>query len=118
MGNTILLADKSITIQKIVQLTFADDNYSIKCFSDGQSALESIRQVSPDLVLADISLPGKNGYELCQTLRNDPSFSHNRFALSSSHRRTHAFVVSRKRVVVAPAEPSARLRSSQRCCRS
>jgi len=73
MGNTILLADKSVTIQKIVELTFADDDYTIKCVNDGQAALETIPQISPSIILADISLPGKSGYELCHTLRTDPA---------------------------------------------
>ncbi|PWT89092.1 MAG: hypothetical protein C5B54_09500, partial [Acidobacteria bacterium] len=75
MGNTILLADKSITIQKIVELTFADEDYTIKCVNDGQSALEIIPQISPDIILADISLPVKNGYELCRAIRTDPSLT-------------------------------------------
>jgi CheY-like chemotaxis protein len=75
MGNTILLADKSITIQKIVQLTFADDNYQIHCVSDGQAALEAIPHVRPDLVLADISLPLKSGYEICSAIRTDSLYS-------------------------------------------
>jgi CheY-like chemotaxis protein len=75
MGNTILLADKSITIQKIVELTFSDDEYEIKCVNDGQAALEAIPQVRPSIILADISLPVKSGYELCEALRKDPSFA-------------------------------------------
>lgn len=75
MGNTILLADKSITIQKIVELTFSDDQYEIKCVNDGQAALEAIPQVRPSIILADISLPVKSGYELCEALRRDPSFA-------------------------------------------
>ena len=75
MGNTILLADKSITIQKIVELTFSDDEYEIKCVNDGQAALEAIPQVRPSIILADISLPVKSGYELCETLRKDPAFA-------------------------------------------
>src|SRR5687768_10262749 len=75
MGNTILLADKSITIQKIVELTFADDNYVIRSVSDGAAALDAIPQIKPDLILADISLPVKNGYEVCKTLRTDPTFA-------------------------------------------
>jgi len=61
MGHTILLADKSITIQKIVELTFADEDYVIKSFADGQAAIDAIPQLQPDLILADISLPGRNG---------------------------------------------------------
>ncbi len=75
MGNTILLADKSITIQKIVELTFSDDEYEIRCVNDGQAALEAIPQVKPSIILADISLPVKSGYELCETLRRDPAFA-------------------------------------------
>jgi len=75
MGHTILLADKSITIQKIVELTFADEDYMIKSFADGQAAIDAIPQLHPDLILADISLPGRNGYEVCRALRSDPALS-------------------------------------------
>src|SRR5262245_60916183 len=75
MGNTILLADKSITIQKIVELTFSDDNYEIKCVNDGQSALDAIAALRPAIILADINLPVKSGYEICQILRNDPAYA-------------------------------------------
>jgi CheY-like chemotaxis protein len=75
MGNTILLADKSITIQKIVELTFAEDQFEIKCVNDGQAALDLIPQMNPDIILADISLPVKSGYDVCRALRTDPAFS-------------------------------------------
>jgi CheY-like chemotaxis protein len=74
MGKTILLADKSITIQKIVELTFADEQFLIKSVNDGQAALDLIPQLQPDVILADISLPVRNGYELCSTLRTDPGY--------------------------------------------
>lgn len=74
MGNTILLADKSVTIQKIVQLTFADEEgFEIVCVNDGQSALESIPQIRPQIVLADIGLPVKSGYDVCTAMRQDPA---------------------------------------------
>ncbi len=75
MGYTILLADKSITIQKIVELTFADEDFVIKSFSDGQAAIDAIPQLQPDIILADISLPVRSGYEICRALRNDPALS-------------------------------------------
>src|SRR3990172_979302 len=74
MGNTILLADKSITIQKIVELTFADEKYVIQSVSDGQAALDLIPEVRPDLVLADISLPIRSGYDVCEALRTNPAY--------------------------------------------
>jgi CheY-like chemotaxis protein len=75
MGNTILLADKSITIQKIVELTFTEDQFEVKCVSDGQAALDLIPQIRPDIVLADISLPLKTGYEVCSAIRTDPAYA-------------------------------------------
>lgn len=75
MGNTILLADKSITIQKIVELTFSDENFQIKCVNDGQSALDALSTVRPSIILADINLPVKTGYEVCRLLRTDPAFA-------------------------------------------
>jgi CheY-like chemotaxis protein len=75
MGNTILLADKSITIQKIVELTFSDENYQIKCVNDGQSALEAIPSIRPSIILADINLPVKSGYDVCHQLRTDPALA-------------------------------------------
>ena len=75
MGNTILLADKSITIQKIVELTFSDENYQIKCVNDGQSALDALSSVHPSIILADINLPVKTGYEVCRIVRTDPAFA-------------------------------------------
>jgi CheY-like chemotaxis protein len=75
MGNTILLADKSITIQKIVELTFSDDQFEIRCVNDGQSALEAIPQIRPDIILADISLPVRSGYEICEILRTSPEYA-------------------------------------------
>ncbi|HSP07022.1 MAG TPA: response regulator, partial [Acidobacteriota bacterium] len=75
MGNTILLADKIITIQKIVELTFSDESFEIKCVNDGQSALDAIPSVRPAIILADINLPVKTGYEVCQALRTDPAFA-------------------------------------------
>ena len=75
MGSTILLADKSITIQKIVELTFADEDFVIRCVNDGHTALEVIPQIRPDIILADIGLPGVSGYDLCTTLRTDSAFT-------------------------------------------
>jgi CheY-like chemotaxis protein len=66
----ILLADDSPTIQKVVNLTFADEGIDVVCASDGDAAYQMVSQFTPDLVLADVNMPGKSGYELCQALRD------------------------------------------------
>jgi CheY-like chemotaxis protein len=74
MGSKILLADDSITIQKVVNLTFADEGIEVVAVSNGDAAERRLDEVKPDLVLADIFMPGKNGYELCEAIKQNPQF--------------------------------------------
>ena len=74
MGNRILLADDSITIQKVVNLTFADEGIEVVAVSNGDQAERRLGEVRPDLVLADIFMPGKNGYELCEAIKQSPQY--------------------------------------------
>lgn len=74
MGSRILLADDSITIQKVVNLTFADEGIEVVAVSNGDLAERRLSDVRPDLVLADIFMPGKNGYELCEAIKQSPQF--------------------------------------------
>ena len=75
MGCKILLADDSITIQKVVNLTFDDEGIDVVAVSNGDQAERKLNEVNPDLVLADIFMPGKNGYELCELIKQNPQFS-------------------------------------------
>ncbi len=73
MAKKILLADDSVTIQKVVELTFMDEDYEVVATSDGSSALEKLPEVGPDLVIADVHMPQTDGYEVCrQTKQNHP----------------------------------------------
>ncbi|HTO53495.1 MAG TPA: response regulator [Myxococcota bacterium] len=76
MPKTLLLADDSVTIQKVVGITFANEDVELVTVDNGDDALTRARQVKPDLVLADIGMPGLNGYELCAAIRRDPNLSH------------------------------------------
>jgi CheY-like chemotaxis protein len=69
---TILLADDSITIQKVVELTFSDGDYQVYCVSTGAQALRKVSEVRPDIILLDVIMPEKNGYEVCEALKADP----------------------------------------------
>ncbi len=73
MPKKILLADDSLTIQKVVELTLAGTDYELTCVSNGQKALESFEHSRPDLILADVVMPGKNGYEVCEAVKSDPT---------------------------------------------
>lgn len=67
----LLLADDSITIQKVVNLTFADEGIEVFTFDNGDSALIGIEDLKPDIVLADVNMPGLNGYQLCESIRGN-----------------------------------------------
>ena len=68
----IVLADDSQTIQKVVQLSLEGEEFQADMFSDGREALEHVERYGADAVLADSSLPGLDGYELCRRLRRNP----------------------------------------------
>lgn len=69
----LLLADDSPTIQKVINLTFADEGIDVISVSDGNAAIASISETRPDVVLADVHMPGLNGYEVCDRIRNNDS---------------------------------------------
>lgn len=71
MSKKLLLADDSITIQKVIGITFANEDYSLCVVDNGDAALEKARAEQPDLILADVFMPGKNGYELCAAIKAD-----------------------------------------------
>lgn len=71
----ILVADDSATTQKVVGLAFSGEDVTIEAVSDGDAAMDSIRKFRPDLVLADVVMPGCNGYEVCAKIKEDPEFS-------------------------------------------
>ena len=72
MPKKILLADDSITIQKVISITFAAESYELTIVGDGDSAVRKAREIAPDLVMADVAMPGKTGYEVCEAIKNDP----------------------------------------------
>ena len=69
----ILLADDSLTIQKVVELTLSGTGHELTCVSDGRKAIESLKASRPDLILADVVMPEKNGYEVCEAVKGDPA---------------------------------------------
>lgn len=75
MAKKILLADDSITIQKVISITFASEDYELIIVGDGDSAINRAKEARPDLILADVAMPGKNGYEVCEAIKNDPELS-------------------------------------------
>lgn len=64
MAHRLLVADSSLTIQKVIRLALSNEGYEIQAVSDGREALEQIALFRPDIVLVDASLPKKSAFEL------------------------------------------------------
>lgn len=73
MSKKILLADDSVTIQKVISITFSSEDYELTVVGDGDSAINKAKEERPDLILADVAMPGKNGYEVSEALKKDPA---------------------------------------------
>src|SRR4051812_33017526 len=74
MPKKILLADDSITIQKVVELTFSDGDYEVIAVNNGAKAVAKLSEVRPDIILSDIIMPEKNGYEVCEYVKSHPEY--------------------------------------------
>jgi CheY-like chemotaxis protein len=76
MPKTILLADDSVTIQKVVAISFASEDVKVVTVDNGDDAITRTRELRPDIVLADVVMPGKNGYQVCEAIKGDPELAH------------------------------------------
>jgi CheY-like chemotaxis protein len=74
--HTLLLADDSVTIQRIIALTFADEDVDVVAVNDGDQAIERLESAPADIVLADVGMPGRNGYEVARYIKRSPTLSH------------------------------------------
>jgi len=72
----VLLADDSLTIQKLVEMALSDSDFNLLAVSDGQQAIDVLTDFRPDIILADTIMPFKDGYEVCQYVKQDPQFRH------------------------------------------
>ena len=76
MSLKLLIADDSVTIQRMVSLAFSGEDIVIEAVSDGNCTLQSVKNFNPDIVLADIFMPGCSGYEVCERMKEDPELNH------------------------------------------
>ena len=72
----ILVADDNTNIQKMVVLAFEERGVDVVTVGNGEAAVRRIPDMNPDLVLADVFMPVRNGYEVCEFVKKDSRFSH------------------------------------------
>ncbi len=76
MSYKLLLADDSVTIQRVVELTFSGEDVQVVAVGDGEQAIARIQAERPDIVLADIGMPKRSGYEVAAFVKEHPELSH------------------------------------------
>lgn len=76
MAKTLLLADDSVTIQRVVELTFAHEDIRVVSMSDGQRAISWLDAERPDIVLVDVAVPEVDGYQVTSHVKKSARLKH------------------------------------------
>src|SRR6185503_20304352 len=76
MAHRLLLADDSVTIQRVIELTFADEDVDVTTVGDGQLAIDRLDTERFDIVLADVDMPKRDGYEVAAYVKSRPKLAH------------------------------------------
>ena len=69
----VLAVDDDPVIQRLLQVNLEMEGYEVETASDGVEALEKVRSFAPDLVLLDVMMPRKDGWQVCAEMRDDPA---------------------------------------------
>lgn len=72
----ILIVDDNANNLKVLSETLADTQCEILLAEDGESAIEQIEEIQPDLILLDVLMPGIDGFETCSVLKANPLTQH------------------------------------------
>ncbi|HEX5475925.1 MAG TPA: response regulator [Vicinamibacterales bacterium] len=109
MPRKLLLADDSVTIQRVIELTFADEDIEVLAVGDGQQAIDRAERDRPDIVLADVGMPERDGYEVAAFIKGHPALAHVPVVLLTGAfepiDETRARAVGCDGVLVKPFEP-------------
>lgn len=71
----LLLADDSVTIQRVIELTFAEEGIEVVSVGDGQQAIDALGRDEFDVVLADVGMPGIDGFEVAAYIQSQPELA-------------------------------------------
>jgi DNA-binding response OmpR family regulator len=74
MAKYVLIVDDEPNIVLSLEFLMKKEGYEVRSAGNGEEAMKAIAEKTPDLILLDVMMPRKDGYELCQELRADPSW--------------------------------------------
>jgi len=72
---TVYFIDDSATMREVIKIAFRRENIEVVACHDGETALAQMTQQPPDVVISDVIMPGKDGYEVCQSIKTNPTTS-------------------------------------------
>ena len=75
MAESVLIVEDEPNIGMALEYMMQREGYELRRVENGDAALAAVAEAPPDLVLLDVMLPGRSGYDVCQTLRRDPALS-------------------------------------------
>ena len=114
MATRVLLAEGDYNFQRTVARILSDEQIEAVCAGDGRDALCILNEIGPDLLIAECALQGKNGYELCQYVREEPDFQSLPVILLDNYfdafNQNRAYGVGADAYLSKPFEPSELLR--------
>ena len=89
MTKTVLLVDDSVTQSFASKLALMKAGYRVLTATDGRTALKTMAEEQPDIVVADVIMPLMDGYELCRQIKDNPDWSKTPVILMSGLGETH-----------------------------
>ena len=87
MAKRILIADDEPNIVLSLEFLMRRAGYEVEKVADGEAALEAVRRAPPDLILLDVMMPRRDGFEVCQEIRRDPALAGVRVAMLTAKGR-------------------------------
>lgn len=75
MGKHVVLVEDEVNIAEAIRFLLSQEGWRVETLANGTAAVDVIRKVMPDLVMLDVMLPGKSGFEILHELRADPAFN-------------------------------------------
>ena len=87
MAKKILIAEDEANIVASIEFLLQQAGYEVRIARDGEEALRAVGEFLPDLVLLDVMMPLRNGFEVCQKIRENPQWKHIRIAMLTAKGR-------------------------------
>lgn len=88
MTHKVLIVDDEPSIIVSLEFLMQQRGYVLRVARDGDEAMNILDVFQPDLVLLDVMLPGRNGYEICQAIRQEPRLNHTKVILLTAKGRS------------------------------